>query len=123
MLQRQASDASSAQSMRGPPAGLQIFASLNTALPNLGRSASKKPELGPLRPVRPIRMHGPFKTTGSPMCGIVAITAQRNVVNSLIAGLKALEYRGYDSAGVSVIQDGRMQRQRMPGKVAGLEKR
>jgi glutamine---fructose-6-phosphate transaminase (isomerizing) len=55
------------------------------------------------------------------MCGIVAAVAQRDVVPVLIAGLKALEYRGYDSAGISVLQDGQLARVRAAGKVRELE--
>ncbi len=55
------------------------------------------------------------------MCGIVAATAQRDVVSVLIAGLKALEYRGYDSAGISVLENGRLARLRAAGKVRELE--
>lgn len=55
------------------------------------------------------------------MCGIVAMTASRDVTGVLIAGLKALEYRGYDSAGVALQGDGRVQRRRIMGKVAALE--
>ncbi len=55
------------------------------------------------------------------MCGIVAATANRDVVPVLIEGLRALEYRGYDSAGISVLQDGRLARVRAPGKVRELE--
>jgi glucosamine--fructose-6-phosphate aminotransferase (isomerizing) len=55
------------------------------------------------------------------MCGIVAATAARDVVPVLIAGLKALEYRGYDSAGISVLEDGRLARVRAVGKVRELE--
>jgi glucosamine--fructose-6-phosphate aminotransferase (isomerizing) len=54
------------------------------------------------------------------MCGIVAATAQRDVVPILIAGLKALEYRGYDSAGISVLTPS-LQRIRTKGKVKDLE--
>ena len=50
------------------------------------------------------------------MCGIVAAIASRNVVPILIEGLKRLEYRGYDSAGVAVI-NGRLQRLRSCGRV------
>ena len=50
------------------------------------------------------------------MCGIVAATAARDVVPVLIAGLKALEYRGYDSAGISVLENGRLARVRAAGK-------
>jgi glucosamine--fructose-6-phosphate aminotransferase (isomerizing) len=55
------------------------------------------------------------------MCGIVAAIASRNVVPILIEGLKRLEYRGYDSAGVAVI-NGSMQRLRSCGRVSQLEK-
>ena len=53
------------------------------------------------------------------MCGIVAAVAKRNVVPMLLAGLKRLEYRGYDSAGVAVI-NGKLQRLRSAGRVAEL---
>jgi len=55
------------------------------------------------------------------MCGIVAATAQRDVVPILLAGLRALEYRGYDSAGISVLEEGRLARVRAAGKVRELE--
>src|SRR5262245_36706839 len=55
------------------------------------------------------------------MCGIVGAVARRNVVPILIEGLKRLEYRGYDSAGVAVL-NGTMQRVRSTGRVAELEK-
>jgi glutamine---fructose-6-phosphate transaminase (isomerizing) len=53
------------------------------------------------------------------MCGIVAAVAGRNVVPILIEGLRRLEYRGYDSAGVAVI-NGSLQRLRSTGRVAQL---
>lgn len=55
------------------------------------------------------------------MCGIVAGVADRNVVPILIEGLKRLEYRGYDSAGLAVIHEQEIQRKRELGKVKGLE--
>lgn len=55
------------------------------------------------------------------MCGIVAAVAQRDVVPLLIAGLRALEYRGYDSAGISVLENGQLARVRAAGKVKELE--
>ncbi len=56
------------------------------------------------------------------MCGIVGAVAQRNVVPILIEGLKRLEYRGYDSAGVAVLdQDNQLKRVRAMGKVKMLE--
>ncbi|MCK5356332.1 MAG: glutamine--fructose-6-phosphate transaminase (isomerizing), partial [Methyloprofundus sp.] len=55
------------------------------------------------------------------MCGIVGGIAQRNVIPILIEGLKRLEYRGYDSSGLAVIAEGKVQRQREIGKVKGLE--
>jgi glucosamine--fructose-6-phosphate aminotransferase (isomerizing) len=55
------------------------------------------------------------------MCGIVAAVAQRNVVPILVDGLKALEYRGYDSAGVALVSAGHLSRARAKGKVRDLE--
>ncbi len=53
------------------------------------------------------------------MCGIVGAVAQRNVVPILLEGLRRLEYRGYDSAGLVTINDG-LRRVRSVGRVAGL---
>ena len=55
------------------------------------------------------------------MCGIVAAVAQRDVAPLLIAGLKALEYRGYDSAGLAVLHEGELRRVRAKGKVREME--
>jgi glucosamine--fructose-6-phosphate aminotransferase (isomerizing) len=55
------------------------------------------------------------------MCGIVAASTHRNVSEILISGLHALEYRGYDSAGIAVQHDGILSRQRTKGKVRDLE--
>jgi glutamine---fructose-6-phosphate transaminase (isomerizing) len=55
------------------------------------------------------------------MCGIVAAAAQRDVAPLLIAGLKALEYRGYDSAGLAVQDNGQVHRVRAKGKVRQME--
>ena len=56
------------------------------------------------------------------MCGIVGAIAPRDVVPILIEGLKRLEYRGYDSAGIAVINGG-LRRVRSTGRVAELEQR
>ncbi|CRM65274.1 MULTISPECIES: glutamine--fructose-6-phosphate transaminase (isomerizing) [unclassified Pseudomonas] len=56
------------------------------------------------------------------MCGIVGAVAERNVTAILLEGLKRLEYRGYDSAGVAVFTNaGKLERMRRPGKVSELE--
>jgi glucosamine--fructose-6-phosphate aminotransferase (isomerizing) len=55
------------------------------------------------------------------MCGIVAASAHRDVSEILISGLHALEYRGYDSAGIAVQADGGLRRLRTEGKVRDLE--
>ena len=55
------------------------------------------------------------------MCGIVGGVAERNIINILIEGLKRLEYRGYDSAGVALIHQGQVLRERRVGKVVNLE--
>ncbi|GAB3237902.1 glutamine--fructose-6-phosphate transaminase (isomerizing) [Pseudaeromonas pectinilytica] len=54
------------------------------------------------------------------MCGIVGAVAQRDVVDILVEGLRRLEYRGYDSAGVAVIEGHNLQRVRRLGKVQEL---
>jgi len=54
------------------------------------------------------------------MCGIVGGVAQRNVVPILMEGLRRLEYRGYDSAGLAVINEQQIHRKRALGKVKGL---
>lgn len=56
------------------------------------------------------------------MCGIVGAVAERNITAILLEGLKRLEYRGYDSAGVAVFtHDEQLMRMRRPGKVSELE--
>ncbi|HQZ46624.1 MAG TPA: glutamine--fructose-6-phosphate aminotransferase, partial [Usitatibacteraceae bacterium] len=54
------------------------------------------------------------------MCGIVGAIANRNVVPILTEGLKRLEYRGYDSAGIAIL-DGHIRRVRRVGRVAEME--
>ena len=55
------------------------------------------------------------------MCGIVGAIGARNIVPVLVEGLKRLEYRGYDSCGVAVLQDGALRRTRSTQRVAELE--
>lgn len=55
------------------------------------------------------------------MCGIVAAISTKNIINNLIDGLKKLEYRGYDSAGVATIKEEKIERIRSLGKVVELE--
>ena len=55
------------------------------------------------------------------MCGIVGAIADRDVVPVLIEGLKRLEYRGYDSAGIAVVDGADIRRVRRTGRVAAME--
>src|SRR3954466_15245637 len=56
------------------------------------------------------------------MCGIVGAVADRNIVPILIEGLRRLEYRGYDSAGIAVLSSsGELRRGRTVGKVKKLQ--
>ncbi len=55
------------------------------------------------------------------MCGIVGAVAQRNVTGILLEGMKRLEYRGYDSAGIAVLSDHELLLNKTVGKVAALE--
>jgi glucosamine--fructose-6-phosphate aminotransferase (isomerizing) len=57
------------------------------------------------------------------MCGIVGALAQRDVSSILLEGLYRLEYRGYDSAGIALIDDRKLERFRALGKVGELEAR
>jgi glucosamine--fructose-6-phosphate aminotransferase (isomerizing) len=54
------------------------------------------------------------------MCGIVGIISGQDVVGNLVEGLRRLEYRGYDSAGVCTIDGGTLDRRRAEGKLANL---
>jgi glutamine---fructose-6-phosphate transaminase (isomerizing) len=54
------------------------------------------------------------------MCGIVGAVANRDVVSNLIEGLSRLEYRGYDSAGVAVLSNSKIERVRAVGRVAAM---
>jgi len=54
------------------------------------------------------------------MCGIIGIIAKRPVAPELIEGLRRLEYRGYDSAGLATLIDGRIERRRAEGKLSNL---
>lgn len=56
------------------------------------------------------------------MCGIVGYIGEKQVAPLLVQGLKRLEYRGYDSAGVAVVEDGQIQVRKEAGKIAELEK-
>jgi glucosamine--fructose-6-phosphate aminotransferase (isomerizing) len=55
------------------------------------------------------------------MCGIVGAASGRNVVDLLIEGIRKLEYRGYDSAGIAFVAGGRLDRLRSTGRVAHLD--
>ena len=56
------------------------------------------------------------------MCGIVGAVCERDVYGILIEGLKRLEYRGYDSAGLSLLNNGNINTQKTIGKIVDLEK-
>src|SRR6187399_3061041 len=55
------------------------------------------------------------------MCGIIGYIGDKRVLPILIDGLRRLEYRGYDSAGVAVVRDGEIELRRSAGKLARLE--
>ncbi len=54
------------------------------------------------------------------MCGIVGIISKTGAAGELVAGLRRLEYRGYDSAGIATLVDGRIERRRAEGKLDNL---
>ena len=55
------------------------------------------------------------------MCGIIGIIGKQDVARPLLEGLKRLEYRGYDSAGIATIENGKICRRRAEGKIVCLE--
>ena len=55
------------------------------------------------------------------MCGIIGIIGDRSAAPLLVEGLKRLEYRGYDSAGVATLVDGQINRRRAEGKIVNLQ--
>ena len=57
------------------------------------------------------------------MCGIIGIIGKNDVTPLLIDALKRLEYRGYDSAGIATLVNGRIERRRAEGKIVNLEAR
>src|SRR5580704_14275453 len=57
------------------------------------------------------------------MCGIVGIVGGAPVVAQLVEALKRLEYRGYDSAGIATLENGRLVRRRAKGKLRNLQNR
>jgi glucosamine--fructose-6-phosphate aminotransferase (isomerizing) len=57
------------------------------------------------------------------MCGIIGIIAKDTVAPGLIEGLRRLEYRGYDSAGIATLVDGRIEQRRAEGKLVNLARR
>ncbi|MEL6528597.1 MAG: glutamine--fructose-6-phosphate aminotransferase, partial [Pseudomonadota bacterium] len=56
------------------------------------------------------------------MCGIIGIVGKEAVADRLVDGLRRMEYRGYDSAGICTLHDGTMVRRRAEGKLANLER-
>ena len=54
------------------------------------------------------------------MCGIVGFTGEQNAAPILLEGLKKLEYRGYDSAGIAVCKDGVISVSKVSGRIANL---
>src|ERR1700730_10212283 len=57
------------------------------------------------------------------MCGIIGIIGKEMVAPSLLEGLRRLEYRGYDSAGIATLVNGRIEGRRVEGKLDNLAKR
>ncbi len=57
------------------------------------------------------------------MCGIIGYTGNNEAAERIIYGLKKLEYRGYDSAGIAVADSGKIKRVRSAGKLENLVKK
>ena len=57
------------------------------------------------------------------MCGIVGIVSTKSCVNEVIKGLHSLEYRGYDSAGIAILNKNKILEKKSVGRIANLEKK
>src|SRR5881398_1479904 len=69
-----------------------------------------------------LRLNSPGRETYSAMCGIVGYVGKKRVVPVILDGLKRLEYRGYDSAGIAVAGNGAgLEIRRAEGKLRNLE--
>ena len=55
------------------------------------------------------------------MCGIVGISSNKDCIQNIISGLKALEYRGYDSSGIAIADNNILSFQKSVGKISELE--
>ena len=101
----------------------------------MGRASRTVPTTGKQKPVTPrnracrmidsrlSRTHDERSSATLPaMCGIVGYVGARPALNIVLDGLRRLEYRGYDSAGVAVIDDGALLTEKRAGKLANLEK-
>ena len=64
-----------------------------------------------------------FGKEGNAMCGIIGIIGRERVAPGLLEGLQRLEYRGYDSAGIATLVDGRIECRRAEGKLVNLARR
>ena len=57
------------------------------------------------------------------MCGIVGIISSKSCVKDVIEGLRSLEYRGYDSAGIAILKDNQIVEKKSVGRIIELEKK
>ena len=69
-----------------------------------------------------MRAPGPSAVTVTAVCGIVGYTGHREALDVIVEGLRRLEYRGYDSAGVAIVADGALASAKRAGKLVHLEK-
>lgn len=66
-------------------------------------------------------INDPFLFEVKKMCGIIGYTGEKDCGGILIKGLKQLEYRGYDSCGIAVVQGGKIDCEKQAGRVSRLE--
>src|SRR6185369_6291316 len=115
----------SAKAQSSPPAAWSPWTSPPMRWPSPARRRSRSPTgraasaCGSATPRPPARA-GDGRNEGRAMCGIIGILGKAPVAPLLLDGLKRLEYRGYDSAGIATLVNGHIDRRRAEGKLINL---
>src|SRR5207302_6277146 len=95
--------------------------SLSERIPRRASSSCRSSFFGAASPSSSIAPSWKPRRHTPTMCGIVGYVGQRDAVSFILPGLRRLEYRGYDSAGIATVSDGSLNVRKTTGKIADLE--